>query len=255
MRVVVGLSTIPSREESVLKTIASLRQGNYKPDAIYVCLPEWYPRFKCAPKPGLADAITGAGGTVLSCKDTGVFTKLLPVLEVEQDPFTVIITGDDDATYTPNFIEGLLYGYDQFHCPVGYSGIAYPETSLKICGKLGYHIFAGHGSPVEILETSFGILIPRWAMYGFPTVKPYTLDSDKCLYFSDDYLYSKFWDAQGIPKRLLCFDQIGRRGDDWSSIMKFNEGAQECALSKDENNLSNFLKAGEKFKFVQQTLG
>jgi hypothetical protein len=255
MRVVVGLSTIPSREESVLLTIESLSNGSCKPDAIYVSLPEWYPRFKCAPKPGLAEAITKAGGTVLKCKDTGVFTKLVPVLEVEQDPFTVIITGDDDATYTPLFIEGLLTGYSHYHCPVGYSGIIYPETSLKIYNDIEYHLFGGHGALVEILETSFGMLIPRWAMFGFPKVQPYTLESNKCLYFSDDYLYSKFFDSKKIPKRLLCYDQIGRRDNDWSSIMKFNAGAQECALSKDENNLVNFIMAGLEFQFVQQTIG
>ena len=53
MRVVVTLTTIPTREESLIKTIKSIQDGTVKPDAIYVNLPEWYPRFKCAPDPNL----------------------------------------------------------------------------------------------------------------------------------------------------------------------------------------------------------
>ena len=53
MRVVVTLTTIPTREDSVIRTIKSIQAGTFKPDVIYVNLPEWYPRFECAPDPNL----------------------------------------------------------------------------------------------------------------------------------------------------------------------------------------------------------
>ena len=53
MRVVVTLTTIPTREDSVLKTVKSIFNGSVKPDVIYVNLPEWYPRFKCSPDSNL----------------------------------------------------------------------------------------------------------------------------------------------------------------------------------------------------------
>lgn len=254
MRVVVTLSTIPSREESVIKTIESLQKGIYKLDAIYVCLPKWYPRFKCAPKPGLAEAITNVGGTVIECEDMGVFTKVIPTLSVETDPFTLIITGDDDAIYSENFVAGLVHGYSEFHCPVAYSGLLYPETALEVSGNLGYHVIHGHGAPIEMFECVFGVAIPRWAMFGWPEVKPQGPDSQRCLYYSDDYFYCKFFDAKGIPKRLLNYDQIGRKGDDWANILSFHSAASVNALSSG-NNLQTFMDAGKIFKFQKQIIG
>jgi hypothetical protein len=53
VRVVVSLTTIPTREESVIKTIESIQKGTYRVNDIYVNLPVWYPRFKCGPDPNL----------------------------------------------------------------------------------------------------------------------------------------------------------------------------------------------------------
>ena len=47
------MTTIPTREDSVIKTIQSIQSGTVKPDTIQVNLPEWYPRFKKGPDPNL----------------------------------------------------------------------------------------------------------------------------------------------------------------------------------------------------------
>jgi hypothetical protein len=250
MRVVVTLTTIPTREDSVVKTIESIQKGTVKPDAIYVNLPEWYPRFKSGPDPNLKTKLKDMGVTINDCKDYGVLTKLLPVLDTETDPETLLVVIDDDANYQPRFLEGLIKGYEEFKCPVGYSGIAYPETVLRVYGHLRYHIFFGHGAQTEMLECSFGFAIPRGVMNGFPKIEPMSEQSEKYVYLSDDYLYTKFMDFKGVPKKVVCWPWAGRFGDDWSTIWTQNSGSQEHALSRDENNLYNFMMAGLKMKFV-----
>jgi hypothetical protein len=250
MRVVVTTSTIPTRENSVIEMVKSLQSGTRVPDAIYVNIPEWYPRFKCGPDPNLETKLKDLGVTVNRSKDYGVLTKLLPTLDVETDPETLLIVVDDDMQYQPRVVEGLVKGYEEFKCPVGYSGIAYPETVLKAYGHLRYHIFWGHGTPTEMLECSFGFAIPRGAMEGFPKIEPMTEASEKHIYLSDDYLYPKFMDRKGIPRRVVCYPWAGRFGDDWSTIWVQNPESQTHALSRDENNLHNFMMAGLKFKFI-----
>jgi hypothetical protein len=250
VRVVVTLTTIPTREDSVIQTVESIQRGTVKPDAIYVNLPEWYPRFKCGPDPNLKTKLSAIGVIVNTCKEYGVLTKLLPTLDVETDPETLIVIVDDDMQYQPRFLEGLVKGHEEFRCPVGYSGIAYPETVMRVYGFLRFHVFFGHGTHTEMLECSFGYAIPRGVMDGFPRIEPMTETSDKHVYLSDDYLYSKFIDFKRLPKRVVCYPWAGRVGDDWSTIWIQNSNSQNYSLSRDENNLQNFMTAGLKMKFT-----
>jgi len=110
VRVVVTTTTIPTRENSVQKMIQSLKSGTLQPDAIYVNLPDWYPRFKCGPDSNLEPKLVSMGVTVNKCKDYGVLTKLLPTLELEKDPETLLVILDDDMIYQPRFLEGLVKG-------------------------------------------------------------------------------------------------------------------------------------------------
>ena len=247
MRVVVTLTTIPTREDSVIKTIESIQRGTVQPDIIYVNLPEWYPRFKCGPDPNLKTKLEALGVTVNICKDYGSLTKLVPILDVETDPETLIVVLDDDASYQSRVVEGLVCAHEEFKCPVGYSGIAYPDTAIKHLGRNGFLLFQGHGKSVEILECAFGVLFPRKCLEGFPVPEPMTPDSDKCMYLTDDFIFSKFFDSKGIQKRLVCFPWVGRHGDDWSTIWTQNDGSQTHSLSRD-GNLENYAEANLKLK-------
>jgi hypothetical protein len=82
MRVVVSLTTIPTREDSVIKTIESIQTGTYRVNEIYVNLPEWYPRFGRGPDPNLETKLVSMGVKVNICKDYGSLTKLVPILDI-----------------------------------------------------------------------------------------------------------------------------------------------------------------------------
>jgi len=236
MRIVVSLTTVPGREESLIKTIESIQNGSLVPDIIYVNLPEWYPKFNCGPSPNLGSKLKNMGVVVNLCKDYGSLTKLVPVLDIEKDPETVVVIVDDDSTYKNHVIRGLVQGYIEFRCPVGFSGIGYPTND-----ELGCVLMQGHGTTAEILECSFGVLFPVWALEGFPRFEPYSDNSDKYTYFSDDFVFSKFFDSKGISKKVVAYEQAGRFGDDWSTLLTTNEGTQEVSLSK-EGNMKRYLK-------------
>jgi hypothetical protein len=191
------------------------------------------------------------GVKVNTCDDYGVLTKSLATLEIETDPETLIVVVDDDMVYQPRVVEGLVKAYEEFKCPVGYSGLAYPETVLRQWGRFGFRLMQGHGTPAEMMECAFGYAFPRKAMDGFWKFPPMAEANERFVYLSDDYLYSKHFELKGLQKRVACFPWVGRRGDDWSTIWTQKQSSQTHALSRDENNLENFFKAGLKLKLIQ----
>jgi hypothetical protein len=235
MRIVVTLTTIPTREDSVVKSIRSIQEGTVKPDVIYVNLPNWYPKFNRGPDPSLEATLKDLGVIVTRCEDYGSLTKIVPTLRIETDPSTLVVILDDDVTYQPRVIEGLVNGYMEHKCAVCYSSITYPETTRRHNIPCDFLLVQGHGQPAEIMECSFGVLIPRGAFDHFPTIEPLSETSDKNFYFSDDYVLSKFLDSQQIPKKVACYSWVGRQGDDWTTIWKLIDGSQTHSLSREGN--------------------
>jgi hypothetical protein len=195
----------------------------------------------------LESKLVTEGAIVNHCKDYGSLTKVIPVLDIEKDPSTIIIIIDDDMTYQPRVVEGLVQGVREFQCPVGYSGIAYPETVLQIYGRIGFMLYQGHGVQTEILECAFGVAIPRHCFNDFFNIEPMKETSEKCMYTTDDYIFSKFFDMKGICKRVVYYPWAGRRGDDWSTIWVQNQDSQTYSLSRD-GNLENYIKVGKLMK-------
>jgi hypothetical protein len=230
MRVVVSLTTIPSRESCVLKTIESLKKGVLQPDEIHVNVPRWYPKFKCAPSREFIEKLQGV--TVNLCDDYGSLTKLIPIVEKEKDSLVILV--DDDAYYSKYLVQELVNGYKEFGCAVGFSGILYPDTVRRLSGTVRHGVIYGHGNDTEMLECAFGFLIPMKdiKLYDIP---PMTKPDP--VYFSDDYMWSRLLDR----KKVVQYKHIGRYGDDWSSIKTETSDNQMHALSRDGDNLQNYL--------------
>nr|QBK93918.1 MAG: glycosyltransferase [Pithovirus LCPAC406] len=106
-RIVVSFSTIPSRMKYIPEMIKKLENQTLIPDAIYFNLPyksikenKDYPDFK------IPDTYLNV--IVNRCEDVGPLTKLLPTLEKELDPETIIIIIDDDVVYQDYVFEKLV---------------------------------------------------------------------------------------------------------------------------------------------------
>lgn len=247
-RIVTTMTVIPTREDSIIETIKSIQSGTLKPDAMYVNIPSRYIRFKKPLDTGLKMKLRELGVTVVEIEhDRACLNKILPILNYEKESDTLIVTLDDDMTYTPRFIEGLYEGWKEFGDIVGYSGMYYPETVLRHTGQLRYGIVWGHGNRADILENGFGTIFQLKHLTGFPDLPPLTETTDPVMYISDDYIMGRFFQYKGVPKRVVCHSWIGRVGDDWSSMCSENENAKTFALAASRNSLADYIRAGELF--------
>ena len=144
MRVVLSFSTIPSRVQYLSNIIDCLQKQTYPVDQIYLNLPytsrreqKLYP-----PLPNL----NLSNVKVVRCADYGPITKLYPVLTLEKDPSTIIITVDDDVQYNLNRVETLVKW-----C------LKYPNAAIGGGGFIvgnWYNFFGNIISPKDITSVS-----------------------------------------------------------------------------------------------------
>ena len=246
-RIVTTMTVIPTREVALIKAIMSIKNGNVKPGAMYVNIPNKYVRFEENLASWLKPVLEAIGVTVLELEhDRCCLNKILPILTIEKDPETLVVTMDDDIVYSPLFIAGLLEGYNKFGGVVGYSGLLYPEKAESYMLKPEeYNVRVGHGSQTEILQQGFGTMTKISSFYGFPDVPPLQKGQDASLYLSDDYVISRFYDSKRLVKTVVCWDQIGRFKDDWSTICTLGDDGMKHKLSEERKSLQDYLRSSE----------
>jgi hypothetical protein len=253
MKIIVTLTTIPSREDSVIKTIKSLQQNTIKPTDIYVNLRNYIVRLNKSFSPEFENRLLELNVKINYSKDYGSLTKIIPIKYLDLDPDTLIITADDDIIYNEKYIEGLVNGFIEFDqkCIAGYSGIGYPDTSIKILnGQLGYICYQNHGDYTEILESGFGTILKKKWLDKLPDIPEETKNSDKYLYMCDDYFMALYYDKIGIQKRIVNYSNIGRINDDWSSICNFIEESSnnKDSLSNNTSSIQNYYNGMNTIK-------
>jgi len=107
--VVVSLSTLPSRIGLIRPVLNSLLDQEEPADEIVLVLPQASAREGGAPYEIAPDLARCAAVTILRCeRDWGPATKLIPVLERECDPATLVVAVDDDNVYPPALVANLL---------------------------------------------------------------------------------------------------------------------------------------------------
>jgi hypothetical protein len=117
-RVVIGLTTIPSRVGFLGPVVAALADQTRVPDAIYVSVSKTFKRENIDYPVGEIASIlrknTGTLGKVLMLdRDYGPLTKLVGMWMHERDPDTLIITADDDQLYCARFVETMVKGAEK----------------------------------------------------------------------------------------------------------------------------------------------
>ena len=189
MRVVVSLSTIPSRIKTLNTVLKSLLNQTYPIDLIYINLPYWSKREDCEyPLPDLYNFSTQI--RILRCEDHGPITKLYPVLAEETDPETLIITVDDDCNYSTDGIETLVRWAEEFpDAAIGSAGI----TVGRWYNYLGYVRNTSKVTPVSILEGYSGCAYRR--KFFQDDLIDYN-DAPKEAFYHDDFWISGYLDPQ-----------------------------------------------------------
>lgn len=135
-KVVVSLTTLPSRIKSVTNTLKSILTQSLVPNKIYVNLPKKTSRGEeyVIPKSLLNLVKKHKIIEILRCRtDYGPGTKIYPVLAKERGKNTRIITIDDDSKYPKKSIETLVkYSLERPNEAIAYSAWNINPQTLDI---------------------------------------------------------------------------------------------------------------------------
>ena len=194
-RIVVSLSTLPSRINKVHQTIRSIENQTMKPDWIYLNVPSYSKREKT--KYVIPDDLTQYVNH--ASDDYGPLTKFLPTLQIENDPETMIICVDDDKIYDPNLIQHLYYcsSHLEFKSCVSISGWDYINFFNIIGIPLQIPFFNNYFKRVMILQCYQGVIYKRGNLKPELLLELYNR-CESC-FTVDDILISFWLRMQGIP--------------------------------------------------------
>jgi hypothetical protein len=218
MRIIVSLTTIPSRINKIEPTIKSIINQTLKPDYIYLNLPNF--SIKEQTEYNIPEFIINYPITVLRCNDYGPITKLIPTLLMENDPETIIITIDDDNLYPKNLIELLInksrvYPNDS----IGSSGIQigkFPFYTVFRANQARDNIYwftpniTEKGEYVDIISGYPGVLYKRKFFGNSNDINNLIKfsSSSKDLFLNDDITISAFLDFKDIKRRIFNLPEI-----------------------------------------------
>jgi hypothetical protein len=201
--VVVGLTTIPSRLQYIFPTINSILLQSRPPNRIYLNLPNWSKREDQAYH---IPEIIKKDHRIVLCRcgeDQGPILKLLPVLEKETNPETIIITVDDDTVYPRHAIRILLEYHDILpEAALGFRGWRIPQSNIFFDRKVLFANQVDRPYRVDILSGVSGVLYLRkhfsvdfFCRTGLPPES----------FFVDDICISGYLKKAGVEKFILPF--------------------------------------------------
>lgn len=200
-RIIISLTTIPSRIHHIFPTLNSLLLQNRSADKIYLNIPEESIREK-RPYSIPTSIAKNPRITINRNKtDHGPVTKLLPTLELEKDPETIIITVDDDIIYPRDMVETLIKYHDRLpEASIGFRSWNIPpsgrghKTRIRYAGQIEKPV------TVDILEGMSGVLYLRkqFADDFFAAE-----DLPKEGFYVDDVRISGYLEKHGIPRYLV----------------------------------------------------
>ncbi len=200
MRVVVSLTTIPSRLQYLESILKVIKNQTVQPDVTYLNLPYYSKKEKIDYTLPSQEFLDKYNVEVIRCEDLGPITKLVPVLEKETDPETIIITMDDDMEYTSNRIKQLLDTSEKF-----------PDSAISgdgwIVGSwynyLTYIINPSKNTSVDIIQGCSACLYKRKFfddMPGTSDLLDYPEEVKKYAFIHDDVWISGYLALKGITR-------------------------------------------------------
>lgn len=201
-RIVISITTLPSRINKIEPLFNCLKLQTYKPDVIYLNIPHESKREK--KEYAISDEIMKYSEFIIFNHiemDYGPLTKLLGVLPIEDDGNTIIITLDDDKLYDKHTIENLVYYAELYtDCAIGRRGwiLKRPEFTWPNFSYLPNAIDIKEPTRVDVLTGVSGVAYRR-RFFGDDI---FDLDLIKKCFTVDDIYINGYLAKNGI-KRLL----------------------------------------------------
>ena len=190
------MTTIPARLEGLSKTVKSALDHLVHCDAIYLNIPHVSRKGKkyVLPKDFLSDLTPEQQTKVIlnRCQDLGPITKILPALELESDPNTLVISLDDDIMFKKDISQILLEKHRQ-----------YPDACVSFSGfcvgvfPFNWQFAISNKRDLECdwIQGVHSIVFPRGLidLESFKEWKPHMIKHD-------DHRISSFLSSKGIRR-------------------------------------------------------
>ena len=230
-KIVVSVTTIPSRERLLKKCLESLAAQRFQPDEILLCLPTLSKREKV---PYSTPSWLGdfPRVRVATCEeDWGPGTKLLGALRAVEDPETIVITVDDDISYEPHLIEKLVrHSLDDPDAAVGFRGWNAESLIREHNYDFVYEEWErrrAYPARVNILEGYGGVAYRR--RFFDATIFDYS-GAPEAAFYVDDVWISGHLAMRRIPRVVhrYCVGKIVD-ADAWQKLWPPSERAPEAA--------------------------
>lgn len=159
-KIIVSLTTIPSRVENLPLVVDSILNNTIVPDIIYINIPRISSKENEEYEIPEQLKLNNQVKINITEKDYGPLTKLYPTLLEELDPESVIICVDDDKEYDNHLIEHLLLASEKYPnsciCISGWNYINLGFLALPITIPINNMV-----KNVDILQCYNGVLYKR----------------------------------------------------------------------------------------------
>jgi hypothetical protein len=202
-KLVVSITTIPSRLQFINEIIENMYTQTFRPDYMYVNIPYVGKRSGKPYDNELVEQIDTKNGWVkiVRGEDLGPATKLLGSLFLEKDPNTMIITVDDDQIYDNDIIQLLVnMGEKHSNAAIGTAALDGNFEWGENCKRKTTY----EKSPqIEYLE-GFGGILYRRKFFDFDILNYYKKDISKECFLSDDLVLSNYLKNKGIERIRIC---------------------------------------------------
>lgn len=241
-RLVVSLTTSPRRIKHIQPVIDSIMKQTIKPDRIYLNLPNVFKRDNSVFQKPLPEFITNNPLVYVNwCEDMGPITKVLPTIELEKDPETLILSIDDDIYYSPDHIE-LFLAFSKAYPNTCITGTSYMHYDKEDNQDIQQNNYGLEGIAVELVEGFSGVLYRKEFLENINTQ---WLKENACK-FGDDFYISNELRRKNIP-----IIKIGWRYLPIMKIKPLDYGLNSDALHNGAKggNGNNYFKCSE---FLEQ---
>ena len=230
-RIIVSLSTLPSRVGNLYRVLNSILENEIKPDIVYVNIPKYSNREK--KEYYIPENLKRMENVKINIvdQDYGPITKLYPTLFEERNPDTIIICIDDDKEYDKKLIGHLVSVSDLYPnecvCVSGWSFINLGFVALPISLPINNII-----KNVDILQCYNGVLYKR---KFFDSDFKDVINCKEC-FTTDDILISKYLKYKNVSIKSVPYNfkhkDIDNKGFKLGSINMQNNNWIKCINKK-----------------------
>lgn len=200
-RVVASYTTLPSRYDTLIKSIKSLKGQTIELDAIYLTIPKKAARLN-KEYPPVPNELSSLCTVIHIDVDYGPLTKIYGALVSELDADTVIISCDDDVEFKKDHIEILLRYHEE------YPGTAICGTGALLAKGLWFISIVSTVEPFHTWKATTGFYVPKEGrnvdlIFGVAGVL-----YNRAMFPTKDKLYDELLKYSLMDDSIFCNDDV-----------------------------------------------